>query len=171
MLHSAIRQFITDVDWGELDYLVIDLPPGTGDAQLSLAQSIPLRAYKYKRPLRRQVNMIWGIEQSGDIFAAQIHQESAWRPLAESRYARGLSQFTPSTERWISELDRSLSEGGGALDSAWSLRALVYYDKWLTSAGKQRPNEHMPALTRVVDVVAEDAEAPIEQGSGSQQAD
>jgi ATP-binding protein involved in chromosome partitioning len=42
MLHSAIRQFLADVDWGELDYLIIDLPPGTGDAQLSLAQSIPL---------------------------------------------------------------------------------------------------------------------------------
>ena len=42
MLHSAIRQFLSDVDWGELDYLVIDLPPGTGDAALSLAQSIPL---------------------------------------------------------------------------------------------------------------------------------
>ncbi len=42
MLHSAIRQFLSDVDWGDLDYLVIDLPPGTGDAQLSLAQSIPL---------------------------------------------------------------------------------------------------------------------------------
>ena len=42
MLHSAIRQFLTDVDWDELDYLVIDLPPGTGDAQLSLAQSLPL---------------------------------------------------------------------------------------------------------------------------------
>lgn len=42
MLHSAIRQFLSDVDWGELDYLIIDLPPGTGDAQLSLAQSIPL---------------------------------------------------------------------------------------------------------------------------------
>lgn len=42
MLHSAIRQFLSDVDWGELDYLVIDLPPGTGDAVLSLAQSIPL---------------------------------------------------------------------------------------------------------------------------------
>jgi ATP-binding protein involved in chromosome partitioning len=42
MLHSAIRQFLGDVDWGNLDYLVIDLPPGTGDAQLSLAQSIPL---------------------------------------------------------------------------------------------------------------------------------
>jgi len=42
MLHSAIRQFLTDVHWGELDYLIIDLPPGTGDAQLSLAQSLPL---------------------------------------------------------------------------------------------------------------------------------
>lgn len=42
MLHSAIRQLLTDVHWGELDYLVIDLPPGTGDAQLSLAQAIPL---------------------------------------------------------------------------------------------------------------------------------
>jgi ATP-binding protein involved in chromosome partitioning len=42
MLHSAIGQLLTDVDWGELDYLVVDLPPGTGDAQLSLAQNIPL---------------------------------------------------------------------------------------------------------------------------------
>jgi ATP-binding protein involved in chromosome partitioning len=42
MLHGAIRQFLTDVDWGELDYLIVDLPPGTGDAQLSLAQSLPL---------------------------------------------------------------------------------------------------------------------------------
>jgi ATP-binding protein involved in chromosome partitioning len=42
MLHSAIRQFIEDVEWGELDYLIVDLPPGTGDAQLSLSQTIPL---------------------------------------------------------------------------------------------------------------------------------
>lgn len=42
MLHSAIRQFLTDVEWGELDYMVIDLPPGTGDAQLTLAQTLPL---------------------------------------------------------------------------------------------------------------------------------
>lgn len=42
MLHNAIRQFIEDVDWGDLDYLVIDLPPGTGDASLSLAQSLGL---------------------------------------------------------------------------------------------------------------------------------
>ena len=42
MLHSAIRQLLSDVDWGELDYLIIDLPPGTGDAALSLSQAIPL---------------------------------------------------------------------------------------------------------------------------------
>ncbi len=42
MLHSAIRQFFEDVLWGELDYMIVDLPPGTGDAPLSLAQSFPL---------------------------------------------------------------------------------------------------------------------------------
>lgn len=42
MLHKAIQQLFTDVRWGELDYLLVDLPPGTGDAQLSLAQSVPL---------------------------------------------------------------------------------------------------------------------------------
>ncbi len=42
MLHSAIRQLFTDVEWGDLDYIVVDLPPGTGDAQLTLAQSVPL---------------------------------------------------------------------------------------------------------------------------------
>jgi ATP-binding protein involved in chromosome partitioning len=42
MIHNAIRQFIEDVEWGALDYLVIDLPPGTGDASLSLAQSLSL---------------------------------------------------------------------------------------------------------------------------------
>lgn len=42
MLHKAIRQFISDVAWGELDYMIVDLPPGTGDAGLSLAQSLAL---------------------------------------------------------------------------------------------------------------------------------
>lgn len=42
MLHSAIQQFITDFDWGDLDYFIVDLPPGTGDVQLSLSQTLPL---------------------------------------------------------------------------------------------------------------------------------
>src|ERR1700738_5048546 len=42
MLHSVIQQFLRQVDWGELDYLIIDLPPGTGDVALSLIQTAPL---------------------------------------------------------------------------------------------------------------------------------
>jgi ATP-binding protein involved in chromosome partitioning len=42
MLHSVIQQFLRGVDWGELDYLIIDLPPGTGDVQLSLIQTAPV---------------------------------------------------------------------------------------------------------------------------------
>lgn len=42
MLFKAMDQFLRDVDWGELDFLIVDLPPGTGDVQLSLAQKVPL---------------------------------------------------------------------------------------------------------------------------------
>ncbi len=42
MLHQIIRQFLMQVEWGELDYLVIDLPPGTGDVVISLVQTVPL---------------------------------------------------------------------------------------------------------------------------------
>src|SRR3954449_7743365 len=42
LVGGAIQQFLRDVDWGELDYLVIDLPPGTSDAQLTLAQAVPI---------------------------------------------------------------------------------------------------------------------------------
>ena len=42
MIHKLLQQFLEDVEWGELDYLIIDLPPGTGDAQLSLGQLLPI---------------------------------------------------------------------------------------------------------------------------------
>lgn len=42
MLHQIIRQFLQQVDWGELDYLIVDLPPGTGDVVISLVQTVPL---------------------------------------------------------------------------------------------------------------------------------
>jgi ATP-binding protein involved in chromosome partitioning len=43
MLHTAVKQFLYDVEWGALDYLIVDMPPGTGDAQLSLAQLVPVQ--------------------------------------------------------------------------------------------------------------------------------
>ena len=42
LIGGAISQFLRDVEWGELDYLVVDLPPGTSDAQLTLAQAVPI---------------------------------------------------------------------------------------------------------------------------------
>src|SRR5260370_27836800 len=42
MLHSVVQQFLRSVQWGELDHLIVDLPPGTGDVQLSLIQNVPL---------------------------------------------------------------------------------------------------------------------------------
>src|SRR4026209_2435792 len=42
MVSSALKQFVTDCEWGELDYMIIDLPPGTGDIHLTLVQTVPV---------------------------------------------------------------------------------------------------------------------------------
>lgn len=94
MLHKAIQQLFTDVNWGKLDYLIVDLPPGTGDAQLSLAQSVPLTggiivtgpqavsvsdALRGARAFERLEVPILGVVEnmSGDVFGSGGGMEAA----------------------------------------------------------------------------------------------
>ena len=101
MLHSAVRQFLFDVAWHDLDYLVVDLPPGTGDAQLSLSQQAHLMgAVIVTTPqdvsvldVKKAIRMF----QSVNVPMLGIVENMAW--------------FTPpgSTERY-----KIFGEGGGA---------------------------------------------------------
>ena len=70
MLHSAMRQFLGDVIWGELDYLLVDMPPGTGDAQLSLSQIISLNGAVIVLHLK-----MWPWPMFGDLLQWRI----GWR--------------------------------------------------------------------------------------------
>ena len=66
MIHKALSQFFDDVQWGDLDYLLVDLPPGTGDAQLSLSQLVPLAgAVVVTTP--QEVSLI-DVRKAGDMF-------------------------------------------------------------------------------------------------------
>lgn len=104
--------------------LLLLLAPGLADAQ------VPDRARQYQRDLIRNARLVWGLDAPVATFAAQIHQESGWRPDVSSAYAHGLAQFTPATADWIGGL---YSDVGPAdpFNPAWALRALVRYDKHL----------------------------------------
>ena len=54
IIMKIVQQFLRDVEWGELDYFIVDLPPGTGDAQLSLVQSTPGARRRSSSPRRRK---------------------------------------------------------------------------------------------------------------------
>lgn len=105
---------------------------------------IPDRANAYRRDLTRQARMVWGLDAPIATFAAQIHQESAWRPDARSPYAHGLAQFTPATADWIAELDPLLASADTG-NPIWALRALVTYDRWLFERlpGDDCPRMHL----------------------------
>jgi len=92
---------------------------------------IPGLAYQFKRAVRAEVNYHWGLEQPGTVFYSQIHQESSWKPDAQSKYASGLAQFTPDTAKWISSLYPADLGENKPLDARWAIRACVKYDLWL----------------------------------------
>lgn len=95
-------------------------------------EGIPDHAWQYKSTLTRNARMVWGLNAPVATFAAQFHQESRWRNDAVSAVgAKGMAQFMPSTERWINGLYPDLAATGNATNTAWAMRALVTYDRWL----------------------------------------
>jgi ATP-binding protein involved in chromosome partitioning len=101
MLHKAIRQFLEDVAWGELDYLLIDLPPGTGDVSMTLAQLLPQARF-----------LIVTTPQPAAQKVAKRAAESAGRyDLEIAGVVENMSGFTsPTGERFA-----IFGEGGGQL--------------------------------------------------------
>src|SRR5919201_6564358 len=101
MLHKAIRQFLEDVDWGELDYLLIDLPPGTGDVSMTLAQLLPQARF-----------LIVTTPQPAAQKVAKRAAETAQRfDLEVAGVIENMSGFTtPAGERFT-----IFGEGGGQL--------------------------------------------------------
>jgi ATP-binding protein involved in chromosome partitioning len=101
MLHKAIRQFLEDVDWGELDYLLIDLPPGTGDVAMTLAQLLPQARF-----------LIVTTPQPAAQNVAKRAAETALRfDLEIAGVVENMSGFTtPSGDRFT-----IFGEGGGQL--------------------------------------------------------
>ncbi len=96
------------------------------------AAQVPAEANAHKRTLLRAAQLEWGLGAPVAVFAAQVHQESGWRPEAVSRVgARGLAQFMPGTAAWWCELNGLSRLDCQPHNPAWAMRALVGYDKYL----------------------------------------
>jgi soluble lytic murein transglycosylase-like protein len=91
---------------------------------------IPSAAPTYRLRLEREAGARFGLDAPIARFAAQIHQESGWRPTAASIYAEGLAQFTPATAAWLPDVCPSVGPPD-VWDANWSMRALVCYDAYL----------------------------------------
>jgi soluble lytic murein transglycosylase-like protein len=98
---------------------------------LPVQAQVPQAAQPYRALLVRTAHAAWGLDAPVAVFAAQVHQESAWRADAVSRVgAQGLAQFMPATATWIAGVDPALA-ARQPFSPAWALRALVTYDRWL----------------------------------------
>ena len=99
-------------------------------AQSACAAEPPRAALEYRADLTREARAAWGMQAPVAVMAAQIHQESAWRPDAQSPYADGLAQFVPATAEWVAERWPALG-GAAPFNPQWSIRAMARYDRWL----------------------------------------
>jgi soluble lytic murein transglycosylase-like protein len=88
---------------------------------------VPASAERYRRELTRIAQQEMGLAAPVALFAAQIHQESSWRSTAKSPYAQGLTQFTPATAKWISDIYPDLGPAA-PYSPSWAMRAMLRYD-------------------------------------------
>ena len=101
MLHKAIQQFLEDVDWGELDYLLLDLPPGTGDVSMTLAQLLP----------QAKILIVTTPQPAAQSVARRAAEMAAKVDLEVLGVIENMSGFTtPEGERFT-----IFGEGGGQL--------------------------------------------------------
>jgi ATP-binding protein involved in chromosome partitioning len=101
MLHKAIQQFLEDVDWGELDYLLLDLPPGTGDVSMTLAQLLP----------QAKMLIVTTPQPAAQSVAARAAEMAAKVDLELLGVVENMSGFTtPDGQRFT-----IFGEGGGQL--------------------------------------------------------
>ena len=101
MLHKAIQQFLEDVDWGELDYLLLDLPPGTGDVSMTLAQLLP----------QAKILVVTTPQPAAQSVARRAAEMAAKVDLEVLGVIENMSGFvTPDGERFT-----IFGEGGGQL--------------------------------------------------------
>lgn len=96
----------------------------------SHAYDAPRESLKYKRDLIRHSQNIVGLNSPIPMFASQIHQESYWNFRAQSKYAHGLTQFTPETAEWIVKVFPDLIKPN-VFNPLWAIRAMIKYDMWL----------------------------------------
>ncbi len=107
------------------------IPAAHGAEATAARIAIPATSYLYRFKLQREVVSRFGSDAAVARIAAQVHKESLWRADARSKYAQGMSQFTPATGAW---LVKEVCPEIGLHDPwspDWSVRAVVCYDAWL----------------------------------------
>ncbi|HXV28450.1 MAG TPA: P-loop NTPase [bacterium] len=160
MLAKVIDQFLGTVDWGELDYLIVDLPPGTGDIQLSLCQRIPLTGAvivstpqdlafhvaekaiamfkKLHTPILGLVENMSGFECKGCGHREEIFGSGGARRYAEAQKIPFLGEIPIATDiRMMSDEGKPITESSPDSPGAWAFMQVAQNLEKQLSAGRE----------------------------------
>ena len=152
LVGGAIQQFLRDVDWGELDYLVIDLPPGTSDAQLTLAQAVPISR---RRPRDDAAGGVAGRRREGarDVPA---HERAGPRPRREHdrvrlpALRRADRDLRPRRRRALRGRSTASSTSAASRSTSPSARAATSACRPSPSASRARRRRALTAIAQTV---------------------